>query len=314
MKREKLGQVARGLLGALLIASFIYFIDFSETVSKVLQADIPLYLAAAALFFSSYITISLRWMNLSKSIGIRLRFREAVKIITLSYGFNQLLPGNSGDLARSKIMQNYVEINNHSEVLGTVALERFYDALMVTLLLLVSASFLAPSYTQPIQWLIILFSVLIAGFITAVLVSSYLEFELWLLPEAVSDKVELFVDGVKSTSASKTLENLLLTSYKWVAEVAVMYILASSLSISLGIWEVALVTSSMSLISALPITPAGIGPVEITGTLLLKASGAVESSAASLVILQRSIGVVLSALLGLVVYLKDFRSLSRKPR
>lgn len=308
-------QMFRSALGILLIALFVYLIDFTKTLNEIASADVPLYALGALLFFSGYITVSLRWQRLSNSIGYDLGFLESLKIIAAAYGFNQLLPGNSGDLARSKVMENYTEIKDHSSILGTVALERFYDAATVTVILVFSANLLAASYTSQVSWVLNIFSVALTGFVVFLFAAAYLDFEtIWIVPDSVVEKVDLFVDGATSTSLWTTVENIFLTSYKWVAEVAVLYILGLSLGIDLGIWEAAFVTSSMSLVSALPITPAGLGPVEITGTGLLKGIGLPTSTAASLVILQRSIGVVLTAALGMIVYFKDFRGLDLKIR
>lgn len=312
MTEIKMRDALRTLTGLLLLGAFFFFIDLSKVLSEVLSADLNLYVLASLLFFSTYVATALRWQNLVSSVGCDFGFVESLKTLAIAYGFNQLLPGNSGDLARSKIMENYTGVEKHSKILGTVVLERFYDAFFVTGIILIAANFVAASYMASAAWLLKLFTGLLAGFLVALVVLEFLELRLPFLPDRVEKELGKLHEGMTSTSTSTTFYNLVLTGYKWTAEIAVFYILAVSLSLELGIWEAAFVTSAMSLVSSLPITPAGLGPVEITGTGLLRISGISLSGAASLVVLQRSIGVVLTAALGTLVYLIDFRGQGRR--
>ncbi|MFB6143710.1 MAG: YbhN family protein [Candidatus Nanohaloarchaea archaeon] len=314
MTEFRLRDYVQTLFGLLLLGSLLVLVDFSKVLNEVLRTDLRLYALATFLFFSTYAATAKRWKNLANSVGEQLSLKDSLKTVSVAYGFNQLLPGNSGDIARSKIMENYTEVESHSSLLGAVALERFYDALVVTAVVVVAANFVAPAFTASAAWLVKLFTAALILFVAAVGFMEYSGRRISFLPERVADALENFHSGVTSSSKLKTLENLLLTSYKWIAEIAVFYILAVSLDLNLGAFEAAFVTSSMSLVSSLPITPAGVGPVEITGVGLLAVSGMASSSSASLVILQRSIGVLLTALLGTAVYLSDFRGRALKSR
>ncbi|MFB6203992.1 MAG: YbhN family protein [Candidatus Nanohaloarchaea archaeon] len=303
---DRLKAFLRLSAGLVLLAGLLYLSDPRKVASTVLDAE-PLYVAgAAALYLSTYIPVSMRWRNLSSGIGRDLSLRDSFGVISISYGFNQALPGNSGDAVRSKIFQGYQEIDSHSSVLGAVLVERFYDLASVLGIILISMKFIAAGYLGRIYWLLIPFTLAVTGVTAFILFGTdRVERIADHLPERIKGPFLRISQGIEKSSRASTLENISYSAYKWVAEAVIFYMLAVSLGLGVSFWEAAFVTSVMSLVSSLPITPAGVGPVETVGAGLLGAMGLGYSGALSLILVQRSIGVSLTALLGFAVYWAD---------
>lgn len=291
-------------IGLALLAGLFISTNVSEALKTIGRAKPDLYILAVGIFLTTYVAAAIRWKSLMETTNIDLDFNESFRLISVSYGFNKLFPGNSGDLARSKITERYKEISSHGNVLGVVALERFLDMASVVLVLGFGLLFVASAFYTRIIWIVTPFVAIVALLSTALFIRQDLVDKLIdLSPERFESFLTDVMDGYRSCPRRKLFSNLLYSLYIWFAEAVMFYVLVQSLSFNTGLWEGTVVTSVMSLVSALPISPGGIGAVDITGTGLLVFSGLDKTGALSLVILQRSISLALSALLGTSIYL-----------
>lgn len=301
MTSERAKNVAQLALGIFLIAVFLRITNPIEIYANVVRTDLTTYVFGLAFFLLIYPVAALRWIKMcpNNMIGVS----SSLKTIAISYGLNKVLPFNSGDIARSKIMENYTELKSHGKILGLVGLERVSDIVVLSATASVSLVIFLP-----------VSNVFLTALPTVLIISgmySLRRFENLFMnlintfsPTLPFNVGEHLKDGLRSfnkVSSNKLLVIILLTSLRWLFNIIAFYIIISSAGISLGITQVAALTSLMSLVASLPITPAGLGAVEVSATGLLINFGLSYSESGTVVILTRSAGVVFMGAIGLLV-------------
>lgn len=302
-------NILRYSITGILLLVLVSVVDIRNITGQISQTDLGIYGIAVLVFSSIYLWSGLRWRSLTSGLGYSLGLNGSVKIIMMSYGFNKILPLNSGDLTRSKLMERYTDVDNHGKILGAVAMERFLDVLLLGALTGVSSLTLL-SNSGSILWILLGAGLLISSMSLARLKNKQV-LELFDFIEELGAPLKIvnfMKDGVKGFSEipnKKLGESLVWHSMRWAAGILTLYILALSLGTPVSLFGATLVTGVMSLVAALPITPAGLGPVEVLGTGTLVLIGLSTNQAAALVILQRSLGLVLMGGLGAVVYALD---------
>ena len=270
-----------------------------------------MYSAALIIFLLSYIPASLRWKTVSESIGYEISLRDSLRIMSAAYGLNKIAPGNAGDIGRSGLMKRLEDVDSHFKLLGGVAVERAFDLATVILLIVFSGLMVGRELLNNL-WIFIIpaTAVLILG--SVLIYRGYLiEPLLRFLPEMVRSRMEKTIEGFRAMNRKQFVRTGGFSMSKWAIEGFSFYLLTLSLGMDTGVWLAVLVTSIMSLIAALPITPAGLGPVDAVATSLLVLAGFTASESVSLVVLQRSLGVLLMGLVGFAGYSSLIHSSSR---
>lgn len=285
------------ILGYLLLIS-----DTAKMAETISSIKLEIYFFGLLLFIATYIPSVLRWELISTNLGYEVGTVTSFKIISVSYAVNRVFPGNAGDLVRSKIMEKYEEVESHPELLGGVAAERFQDVAVLVPLVLISSLATSISLLEGYFTLIFVF---IPILVTATILLIYQPFKLEKLRNMpfLGSKISDIVLGYRKSSLNHLKSLMALSTLKWVLEVLAFFYFALSIGAGLGVWEAALITSVMTLISSLPITPSGLGAVEAVASGMLVLTGMTYSAALSLIILQRTASIILVVLLGLCVYL-----------
>lgn len=308
--RSEPRQLASVVLALFLLAGLLWFGDIGQLWSRIKSTEPVYYIGALALFFLTYVPAGLRWQILCRDIGSEISYIESVKVFSISTALNKLLPVNSGDILRSKLMQNYIGVESHGAILGIVVMERLLDLLALLTIIGVSFSLVGAVY-RPVVLGFLVFSALVAVFLIPFLLGKNRVGSLvGLLPGRAGDYFTEVTESYLDIGRGTASAGFLLSLARWGLDVAVFYMLALSLNIDLGLAVAGLATSFISLSNALPLTPGGIGTAEAVGTGLLTLLGTGYNAALSLVILQRSIGYLASVLLGILANLSDtFESL-----
>ncbi len=293
------------LLTLSLLLIFVYFSDPLKVLEELKNVNLAVYSVGVIVFLFIYPVAGFRWQTMTENI-VNLKFSESIKVLGMSYGLNKILPLNSGDIARSKLMENYVKIDNHGQVLGTVALERLADISVVALFLTLISLIQLPVFSRQLSWMLIPLGISILLFTTLVLlgnrVKELLDFSTnRFLPEKISDFLREAIDGFNNLNKNQYMVVIILTTLRWSINILAFYIVALSSGNSISLATAAILTGIMTLVSSLPITPAGAGAVELSATGLLAFLGYSNSAAATIVILQRSLGVAVMALVGIVL-------------
>jgi uncharacterized protein (TIRG00374 family) len=270
------------------------------------QAKPVWYFLGVLVYLSTYVPLALRWQLLQRSIGINLSLFASFEVIVMSYGLNKLLPANSGDLARSTLTRRYTAIESHADVLGMVFFERVLDVLTLATLLFLTSLSLASSNASKVGVAALGLSVFVGLTLLVVAVPRVKRSFLALLPESIRATAERLLFGFKRISTSGLVAVSSYSIFRWLFGSITFIPLALALDQNVGLHVAIFATGTMSLAALLPLSPGGLGIVDTAGTGTLVLFGFSSTEALSLIVLQRSLGLLLTALVGIAVY--NYRS------
>jgi hypothetical protein len=281
-----------------------------ELPGTILGADPLLLLAAFAIFYVGFPLRGLRWALIVSRSGHRLGPRDATEIIFLSWLVNCLVPAKLGDLYRAWLLKLNSPVSL-SRTFGTVFIERVLDLFAIVTLGL-AAGFVSfrtglPSEVQLVFAFGVVFVLALAGglltmrnFGRRLLVRSP-------VPARLVDFYDRFEEGVFGSIGLRGLPPLvILTGFVWATEALRLYLVVSALGrpdVHLGISGAFFVALAASLLTAVPLTPAGIGFVEggVVGLLTI-VYGVPQTDALAITLADRAISVLSIIALGSIAY------------
>lgn len=281
-----------------------------ELPGTILAADPLLLLAAFAVFYLGFPLRGRRWASIVTWTGHRLGARDATEIIFLSWLVNCLVPAKLGDLYRAWLLKLNSPVSL-SRTFGTVFIERVLDLFAIVTLGL-AAGFVSfrtglPSEVQ------VVFAVgvgvvvaLAAGLLTLRNLGRRLLVRL-PVPPRIIEFYDRFEEGVFASIGLRRLPYLvILTGLVWATEAMRLYLVVAALGlpdVHLGISGAFFVALAASLLTAVPLTPAGIGFVEggVVGLLTL-VYGVPQTEALAITLVDRAISVLSIIALGSIAY------------
>ena len=288
-----------------------------ELPGLILQANPLLLLAAFAVFYLGFPLRGLRWALLIRGTGYPLRVRDATEIIFVSWLVNCLVPAKLGDIYRAYLLKINSTVSL-SRTFGTVFIERVLDLFAIVVFGLASGywSFRGrlPAEVQVVFAIGVGVVVLLAaGLLTMRNFGRRLIVAL-PLPHQVTEFYDRFEEGVFSAVGLRALPRLvIITGFVWATEAMRLFLVVEALGfegVHLGISGAFFVALTGSLLTAVPLTPAGIGVVE-TGVVavLTLVYGVSAPQALAITLVDRAISVLSIIILGSIAY-----SLSSKRR
>ncbi|MBA2569669.1 MAG: flippase-like domain-containing protein [Chloroflexi bacterium] len=298
-----------------LIALTVGNIKFDELVGHIAAANPWLLLAAFAVYYLGFPLRGYRWMVLLRGAGTRVRMRDSTEIIFISWLVNCLVPAKLGDVYRAYLLRLNFDVSL-SRTFGTVFIERVFDLFAIVLLGL-AAGYWSFRTGLPLEVQIV-FAVGI-GFIVALAVGLFLirNFGQRIitrlpLPHRMREFYDRFEEGVFSIDVRRIPMIAVLTASIWATEATRLYLVVQALGFDfpLGISGAFFVALIASLLTAIPLTPAGLGVVELgIASILTLFYGATQEEAGAIVLLDRAISVLSVIVLGGIAYV-----LSRKTK
>jgi uncharacterized protein (TIRG00374 family) len=301
------------VLPLVLLALFVRALpgfELDQLPAKILATN-PLYLLAAfAIFYLGFPLRGLRWAMLIRRTGVAIHVRDATEIIFISWLVNCLVPAKLGDLYRAWLLKLNSPVSL-SRTFGTVFIERVLDLFAIATLGL-AAGFVSfrnglPADVQIVFLIGVVFLVVLAlGLLTMRNFGRRLLIAL-PLPHRVLELYDRFEEGVFSAVGLRALPQLaFVTGLIWATEALRLYLVVNAFGfpdVRLGISGAFFVALSGSLLTAVPLTPAGIGIVE-TGVvgLLTLVYGVGQTEALAITLVDRAISVLSIIVLGSIVY------------
>jgi uncharacterized protein (TIRG00374 family) len=293
---------------ALLVVSLPGF-KLNQLPGLILGADPWLLLAAFAVYYLGFPLRGLRWKLLLRAAGSDVSVRDSTEIIYISWLVNCVVPAKLGDVYRAWLFRLNFAVSL-SRTLGTVFIERIFD-LFVIVLMGLAAGLWSFRAGMPHEVLVIF----LVGFAVVALLAVGLftlrNFGRRLLdalpvPERLVSLYERFEEGVFGIGARQVPVIGVVSVLIWTTEAARLYLVIAALGFSdvhLGMSGTAFVALSASLLTAIPLTPAGLGFVEGAVVGLLTAVYHVPSNQAlAITVVDRSISVLTVVVLGSIVY------------
>lgn len=263
------------LLSFVFAFAILYLIytkmDFDKVFAVITKANWFLIIIAFFVYYISILLRGFRWHFLLKNLGLYDNKLAISEILFISWFANVIVPAKLGDLYRSYLMDRNYKFSI-SKAVGSVFTERVFDMIVLfTLLGITGLLNFGGTLPSTIVYLLLsgflLTLVLIVGLITMKYFSHII---MRFLPPRFKDIYSRLEIG--TLHSIKNLPLLLIyTLVIWFLEATRLYFVIFSLNFSLPFTLIIFIALASSLLTALPITPAGLGAVEfaIIGILVL---------------------------------------------
>ncbi len=286
-------------------------VDPQEVLDGVAQANKLLLLAAFLVFYAGFPLRGFRWASILRGTKVRIGVRDSTEILYLSWLVNCLVPAKLGDVYRAYLLKINSPVSL-SRTFGTVFIERILDLFAIAVLGLAAGFWSFRSGLPPeIQFVAALgigtVVVLAAGLLTLRNFGRRIITAL-PLPHRVQELYDKFEDGVFGAVSGRQLPLLIvITGMIWVTEGMRLWLVVQALGfsdVSLGISGAFFVALIGSLLTAVPLSPAGLGLVEagMVG-VMIAAYGIPVTEATTIALVDRLISVFSIIVIGSVIYL-----------
>jgi uncharacterized protein (TIRG00374 family) len=302
-----IGSLLFALVLVFLLFRYVLGVDLGETWRRITQADVGLLVVAFIAYYLTFPLRGLRWRLLLARGGCHVPFVQATEILYLSWFVNCVVPAKLGDLYRAYLLrENYGA--SVSRTVGSIFIERIADIVVIFGLALAAGYWSFRGRERPEVDALFLAGFVFAGLLVAVVVG----LRFWgravasRLPARLEEFYERFHQGsVGVLEPRTTAVVVVLTGLIWMAEAFRFFFVVRALGlpdVGLGISASVFAALAASLLTAIPLTPAGIGFVEagIVGVLALY--GVDAQSATAVALTDRAISILSVLVLGGLLY------------
>lgn len=293
------------------IVAFVIFymlflqLDINKVISIIKSVNILLYLFAFFVYYISFPIRGLRWGILLKNIEFKDKFRNILEIFFLSWFVNSLIPAKLGDIYRGYLCRENYKIST-SKVVGTIFVERIYDVLVLVILLGLSAALsFKINVPEGIKTAIKLGFGLAFILILGLLFIKYKKKYIYrFLPQKIAEIFLNFEEGASHSIVVGTIPIILFyTVIVWLLECVRLYIVLEAVNVNIPISMVIFIALSSALLTALPLTPSGLGVVEFTIAGILTLVQIPYDVAISVAIIDRFISYWSLIIIGGITYI-----------
>jgi uncharacterized protein (TIRG00374 family) len=307
-------------LAVIVIALYLNRSVLADVPRYISQANPWLVLLAFLIYYLGFPLRGHRWTILLKGAGYRVSTRDGTEILFLSWLVNCIVPAKLGDIYRAYLLKLNSPVSA-TKTLGTVFIERILDLFAIAVLGLAAGYWRFRDNLGDLPWAVqYIFALGVALVVAlAVMLVVLRNFGRRLivalpLPHRAVAIYERFEEGVFSAVGLRGLPWLgVLTVLIWLTETFRLWFVISALGfhdLHLGLSGVLFVALIGSLLTAVPLTPAGLGAVETgVGAVLVGVFGVPAGQATAILLVDRTISVFSIVALGSIAY-----ALSSKPR
>jgi len=298
-----------------LIAFFARNVDWNETAATIGASNLLLVALALVVYYLSFPLRAIRWARLLREGGATLGWRDLLRILFLGWFVNCLVPAKLGDLYRSYLVKRRFGISL-SRTVGVVVAERLLDIVVVFGLLVVGGYVAFGRTVLPDLRIVYITGAALALLIALGLLALYAIGPriARFFPREVRRIGRLFREGVLHSLRALPIAGPL-TLIIWAAEAARLFFVLAALGLHLPESGVVFVAVATSLLTTVPLTPAGFGFVEIAMVYVLtEGFGLSGSTAVAVAVLDRAVSVFSVIVIGGIVYLRSRTELEANGR
>jgi uncharacterized protein (TIRG00374 family) len=288
-----------------------------EVPKLLLQADWRFVALALGIFYLGFPLRGYRWKLLLRGTGVEISTRDSTEIIFLSWLVNCIVPAKLGDVYRGYLLK-INEAVSLSRTLGTVFIERVLDVFAIAVLGMAAGFWSFRSGLPPAIQVVFLIGVIVVV-VLAVGLMTMRNFGRRILnalptPHQVLDLYNRFEEGVFGAVPLRWLPTLaFLTALIWLTEGLRLYFVIAAFGfddVSIGLSGAVFVALIGSLLTAVPLSPAGLGIADAGIVFVLTvAYGVPLPEATAIALLDRVISVFSIILFGSIAH-----AVSGKPR
>ncbi len=298
-------ELVSTLIPIVLIAVAARNVDWTEA-GRALGRSQPYYvLLALVVYYATFPLRAWRWSLLIRTGGAVVDWRTLLRILFLGWFVNCIVPAKLGDLYRSYLVKQRFGISL-SRTVGVVVAERLLDLLVVFVLLIVGG-YVAFGRTVVADLRLVyltgaaLFAILVGGLAGIYFVAPRIA---RFFPAEVRRIGRLFREGVLHSFRALPAAGPL-TLIIWAAEALRLFFVLTALGLDLPLSGVVFVAVATSLLTTVPLTPAGFGFVEIAMVYVLtQGFGLAQSDAIAVAVVDRAVSVLSVIVIGAIVYIR----------
>ena len=283
-------------------------VDWGNALTTIRGSNPWLVLAALIIYYATFAVRARRWARLLREGGLLVRGRDLLEILMLGWFVNCLAPAKLGDLYRSYLVKQRFNVSL-SRTVGVVVAERLLDIFVVFALLLVGGYIAFGRTVLPDLRLVYLSGAALAALIVAAFVGVYFVAPrvARFFPREVRRIGRLFREGVLHSFRALP-EAGPETVVIWLAEAGRLAFVLAALGLELPISGVIFVAVASSLLTTVPLTPAGFGFVELAVVYVLTTGfGLATHDAIAVAVLDRLVSVFSVIVLGGILYARHRR-------
>jgi uncharacterized protein (TIRG00374 family) len=293
-----------------LVVGLLGNIDFQQLLAYIASANPWLLLAALGVYYLGFPLRGYRWSLLLRGAGYRVPVRDSTEIIFISWLVNCLVPAKLGDVYRAYLLKLNFAVSL-SKTFGTVFIERVFDLFAIVVLGVAAGFWSFRDNLTPEVRLVFAIGVAVVVVLAVGLfvVRNFGHRIIDRLPRRLHrarEFYERFEEGVFSISRRQLPVLVVVTALIWATEAMRLYLVVLALGfedVRLGLSGAFFVALIASLLTAIPLTPAGLGIVEagIVGVLRVFYN-VPPTEAAAIALLDRAISVLSVVILGGIAY------------
>ena len=287
-------------------------VNVDELVAAVRAANPWFLLVAFLIFYAGFPLRGFRWVLLLRGASFRLGTKDATRILFLSWLVNCLVPAKLGDVYRAYLLK----INSTaslSRTFGTVFIERILDLFAIAVLGLAAGYWSFRNGLPPSIQVVFAIGVGVVVILALMLLTlrNFGRRILVRLPiprrERLLDLYDRFEEGVFGAVGIRALPGLVIvTGLIWATEALRLYFVVRALGfhdVELGLSGAFFVALIGSLLTAVPLSPAGLGIVELGVVGVLTAAYRIPlTEATTIALVDRTISVFSIIVLGGLFY------------
>jgi len=297
------------ILLALVVRSLPGF-ELDRIPSILASANMGLLLLAFIVFYLGFPLRGWRWAMLLRGTGLKIGVVDSTEILFLSWLVNCLVPAKLGDVYRAFLLKINTPASSLSRTFGTVFIERVLDLFAIVILGLAAGfwSFRGglPPEVQVVFGIGVVFVVVLAILLLTLRNFGRRILVRLPLPHRIVELYDKFEEGVFGAVEAKQLPKLgAITALIWATEGLRLFLVVHALvpDNHLGLSGAFFVALIGSLLTAVPLSPAGLGIVEagLVGILTL-AYGIPTTEAGAIALVDRAISVLSIIVLGSIAY------------
>ncbi len=295
-----------------IIAFFLYLNRerLAEVPQLILQANPALVLLAFIVFYLGFPLRGYRWERLLRETGFVISLRNSTEILYISWFVNCVVPAKLGDVYRGYLLKMNSPASL-SRTFGTVFIERILDIFAIAILGLAVGFWSFRNGLPPAVRILFVVGIVVV-IVAGVGLFTMRNFgrrilERLPLPPRVSELYERFEEGVFGAVALRHMPVLaFLTGLIWLTEGLRLYIVVLSFGfadVEIGLSGAMFVALIGSLLTAIPLSPAGLGFAQagVIGVLTV-VYGVPLPEATAIAILDWAISVLSIIVFGAIVY------------
>jgi hypothetical protein len=297
----------------LAIIGFFLYLNrerLAQVPELILQANPALVLLAFVVFYLGFPLRGYRWERLLRETGFVIGLRDSVEILYISWFVNCVVPAKLGDVYRAYLLKMNSPASL-SRTFGTVFIERILDIFAIAILGLAAGFWSFRSgMPEAIKLVFVVGIIVVVGGAIGLFTMRNFGRRILVrlpLPPRILELYERFEEGVFGAVGLRHLPILAtLTGLIWMTEGLRLYIVILALGfpdVSLGLSGAIFVALIGSLLTAIPLSPAGLGFAQagVIGVLTV-AYGVPLPEATAITILDWVISVLSIIVFGAVVY------------